>query len=186
MILSFLTAEYAASSLQSYFFCKHCISTHFTLFLGLMVFPLMSLKAISVHLITKKSLGWVSFSWEWCHTPYFPLVGSVGLLNHVWLFMTPWTAARQASLSPTPEAQSDSCPSSWWCHPTMSSSVVPPPPAFPHIRVFSNESVLRIRWPKFWSFCFSISPSNEYSGLTSFRIDWFALLAVQETLKSLL
>ena len=82
MILSFLTAEYAASSLQSYFFYKHCISTHFTLFLGLMVFPLMSLKAISVHLITKKILGWVSFSLEWCHTPYFPLVGSVGLLNH--------------------------------------------------------------------------------------------------------
>ena len=60
------------------------------------------------------------------------------------------------------------------------------PPIFPSIRVFSNESVLRIRWPKYWSFSFSISPSNEYSGLISFRIDWFDLLAVQGTLKSLL
>ena len=60
------------------------------------------------------------------------------------------------------------------------------PSVFPNFRVFSNESVLYIRWPKYWSFCFSISPSNEYSGLISFRIDWFDLLAVQETLKSLL
>ena len=60
------------------------------------------------------------------------------------------------------------------------------PSIFPSIRVFSNESVLRIRWPKYWSFSFSISPSNEYSGLISFRVDWFDLLAVQETLKSLL
>ena len=93
--------------------------------------------------------------------------------------------------SPTPRACSNSCPSSQWCHPTISSSVVPfsfclqPFPAsFP--RFFSNESVLCIRWPKYWSFCFSISPSNEYSGLISFRIDWFDLLAVQGTLKSLL
>jgi len=61
-----------------------------------------------------------------------------------------------------------------------------PPSIFPSIRVFSNESALRIRWPKYWSFSFSISPSNEYSGLISFRIDWFDLLAVQETLKNLL
>ena len=77
----------------------------------------------------------------------------------------------------------------WWCHPTISSlsSLSPPVPFnLPSIRVFSNESVLRIRWPKYWSFGFSISPSNEYSGLISFRMDWLALLAVQGTLKSLL
>ena len=91
--------------------------------------------------------------------------------------------------SPTPRVCSNSCPFSWWCHPTISSSVVPlllPPSIFPSIRVFSNESVLRIRWLKYWSFSFIISPSNEYSGLTSFRIDWFDLFAVQGTLNSLL
>ena len=76
-----------------------------------------------------------------------------------------------------------------WCNPTISSSVVPflrPPSIFPSIRVFSNESVLCIRWPKYWSFSFSISPSNEYSRLISLRIDWLYLCAVQGTLKSLL
>ena len=91
--------------------------------------------------------------------------------------------------SPTPRACSNSCPLSQWCHPTISSSVVPLlllPSVFPSIRVFSSESVLCFRWPKYWSFSFSISPSNEYSGLISFRIDWFNLLAVQGTPKSLL
>ena len=91
--------------------------------------------------------------------------------------------------SPTPGACSNSCPSSQWCHPTISSSVVPfflMPSIFPSIRVFSSESVLCIRWPKCWSFSFSMSPSNEYSGLISFRMDWLDLLAVQGTLKSLL
>ena len=90
--------------------------------------------------------------------------------------------------SPTPEACSKSCPLSWWYHPTISSSVAPSllPSIFPSIRVFFNESVLHIKWPKCWSFSFSISPSNEYSGLISFRTDSFDLLAVQETLKSLL
>ena len=99
--------------------------------------------------------------------------------------------ARHPCPSPTPRACSNSCPSSQWCHPIISSSVVPfsfclqPFPAsFP--RFFSNESVLCIRWPKYWSFSFNISPSNEYSGLISFRMDWLALLAVQGTLKSLL
>ena len=95
---------------------------------------------------------------------------------------------RHPCLSPTPGACSKSCPSSWWCHPTISSSVVsfsPLPSVFPSIRFFSNESVICIRWPKYWSFSFSISPSNEYSGLISFRTDWFDLLAVQGTLKSL-
>ena len=91
--------------------------------------------------------------------------------------------------SPTPRAYSNSCPSSWWCHPTISSSVVPfssQSSIFPSIRGFSDESALCIWWPKDWSFSFSISPSNEYSGLISFRMDWLDLLAVQGTLKSLL
>ena len=96
--------------------------------------------------------------------------------------------------SPTPRVYSNSWPSSQWCHPTTSSSVVPfsshlqsfPASIFPSIRVFSNEPVLRIRWPRYWSFSFSISPSNEYSGLISFRTDWLDLLEVQGTLKSLL
>ena len=90
---------------------------------------------------------------------------------------------------PTPGAYSNSCPSSQWCHPTISSSVIPLfllPSIFPSIRVFSNESVLRIRWPKDWSFSFNISLSNEQPGLISFRMDWLDLLAVQGTLKSLL
>ena len=98
----------------------------------------------------------------------------------------PWTAKRQASLSIT---------NSWSLLKLMSIELVMPsnhlilchplllPSVFPSIRVFSNESVLRIRWPKYWSFSFGISPSNEYSGLISFRIDWFDLLAVQGTLK---
>ena len=88
--------------------------------------------------------------------------------------------------SPTPGVYSNSCLLSWWCHPTNSFSVVPlllSPSIFSSIRVFSNESVLHNRWPKYWSFSFRISPSNEYSGLISFRLD---LLAVQETLKSFL
>ena len=78
--------------------------------------------------------------------------------------------------------------SSWWCHPTISSccSLLLPPSIFPSIRVFPNESVLCIRWTKYWSFSFSISPSNEHSRLMSFRMDWLDLLAVQGTLKSLL
>ena len=90
---------------------------------------------------------------------------------------------------PSPGACSNSCPLSRWCHPTISSSLVPFSSClqiFPSIRVFSNESVLCIRWPKYWSFSFSISLPNEYSGLISFRMDWLDLLAVQGTLKSLL
>ena len=117
-------------------------------------------------------------------------VSSVQSLSRVRLVTTSWTTARQASLSMT---------NSWsllklisielvmpsnhliLCHPLLL-----PPSVFPSIRVFSCESVLRIRWPKYWRFSFSISPSNEYSGLISFRIDWLDLLAVQGTLKSLL
>ena len=96
--------------------------------------------------------------------------------------------ARLPCPSPTPRDYPNSCPLSQWCHPTISSSVplLLPPSIFPSIKVFSNESILCIRWPKYWSFSFSISPSNEYSGLISFRMDWLDLLAVQGTLKSLL
>ena len=91
--------------------------------------------------------------------------------------------------SPSPRACSNLCPLSQRCHPTIWFSVTPLlllPSLFPSIRVFSNESVLHITWPKYWSFSFSISPPNEYSVLISFGIDWLDLLAVQGTLKSLL
>ena len=96
--------------------------------------------------------------------------------------------ARLPCPSPTHGAYSNSCPLSRWCHPTFYPLSSPSPPAFnlSQHQVFSNESVLCIRWPKYWSFSFSISLSNEYSGLISFRIDWFDLLAAQGTLKSLL
>ena len=115
---------------------------------------------------------------------------SVQLLSCVGLFVTAWTTACQASLSIT---------NSWSLLKLMSiESVMPsnhlilccsllfPPSIFPSIRVFSSESALHIRWPKYWSFSLSISPSNEYSELISFRMDWLDLLAVQGTLKSLL
>ena len=89
----------------------------------------------------------------------------------------------------SPGICSNVCSLSWWCHPTISFSVTPIlflPSIFPSIRVFSQGLALYIRWPKYWSFSLSISPSNEYSGLISFRIDWFDLFAVQGTLKSLL
>ena len=117
-------------------------------------------------------------------------VHSVQFLSHVQLFATPWPVACQASLFIT----------NFWITQThvhwvgdaiqpSSSSIVPlllPPSIFPSIWVFSNESVLRIRWPKYWSFSFSISPSSEHPGLISFRMDWLDLLAVQGALKSLL
>ena len=124
----------------------------------------------------------------------FQFSQSVQLLSRVRLFATPWTAARQASLSLT---------SSWSSlRLTSIESVMPQtshdrhlilcrpllllPPIPPRIRVFSNESTLLMRWPKYWSYSFSISPSNEHPGLISFRMDWLDLLAVQGTLKSLL
>ena len=115
---------------------------------------------------------------------------SVQLLRHVWLFATPWITARQASLSITNSQSSlrltsieSVMPSSHLilCRPLL---LLPPIP--PSIRIFSNESTLCMRWPKYWSFSFSIIPSKEISGLLSFRMDWLDLLAVQGTLKSLL
>ena len=115
---------------------------------------------------------------------------SVQSLSHVWLFVTPWTAAHQASISIS---------NSWSLFKLMSIESVMPsnhlilccplllwPSIFHSIRIFANESVLCIRWPRYWSFSFNISPSNEYSGLVSFRMDWLDLLAVQGTLKNLL
>ena len=90
--------------------------------------------------------------------------------------------ARLPCPSPSPRACSNSCPSIWWCHPShliLCHPILPLPSIFPSIRVFSSELVLHIRWQKYWSFSFSISPFNEYSGLIPFRIDWFDLLAVQ-------
>ena len=115
---------------------------------------------------------------------------SVQSLSRVWLFETPWTAARQASLSIT-NSQSllklmsieSVMPSSHLilCHPFLL-----PPLIFPSIRVFSNESALCMRWPKYWSFSFGISPSKDHPGLSSFRMDWWDLFTAQGTLKSLL
>ena len=96
--------------------------------------------------------------------------------------------ARPPCPSPTPRVYANSPPLSWWCLSTISSCcpLLLKPSVFPSIRVFSSDSVLHIRWPKYWSFSFNISPSSEYSGLISFRMDWLDLLAVQGTLKSLL
>ena len=135
-----------------------------------------SLPGSSVHgIFQAKTLEWVAISF----VQFSHLVMSNSLQPHgLQHTRHPWP-------SPTPGACSNSRPSSWWCHPTNSSLLLPPS-VFPSIRVFSNESVLQIRWPKDWNFNFSISPSYEYSGLISFRMDWLDLLAVQGTLKSLL
>ena len=114
---------------------------------------------------------------------------SVQLLHCVWLIVTPWTAACQAFLSITNSRSLLKLISIELVMPSkrliLCCPLLLPPSIFPSIRVFSNKSVLCIRWPKYWSFSFSISPSNEYSGLISFRMDWLDLLAVQGTLKSL-
>ena len=120
-------------------------------------------------------------------TCYF---SSVQSFSHVQLFATPWTAAHQASLSiinsqslPKPMSTESVMPSN---HLILCCPPLLPPSIFPSIRVFSNESALHIRWPKYWSFSLNTSPSNEYSGLISFRMDWLDLLAVQGTLNSFL
>ena len=115
-------------------------------------------------------------------------ISSVQSLSHVQLFVTPWTAACQASLFITNFQSLFKFMSIELVissnHLILRRPLLLLPSVFPSIRVFSNESVLHIRWPKYWSFSFSISPSNEYSGLISFRMDWLDLLAVQGTLKS--
>ena len=121
---------------------------------------------------------------------YTGSISSVQSLSRVWLFATPWTAARQASLSitnswspPKPMSIESVMPSN---HLILCHRLLLLPSVFSSIRVFSNESALRIRWPKYWSFSFNISPSSKHPGLISFRVDWLDLLAVQMTLKSLL
>ena len=150
-----------------------------------------------------KAPVWTSLAWVWCmllgsNRPWGPsdkltsawhyMGVAVQLLSCVWLFATPWTAACQASLSIT-NSQSllklmsteSVMPSN---HLTLCHPLLLRPSIFPSIRVFSNESAFYIRWPMYWSFSFDIGPSNEYSGLISFRIDWLDLLAVQGTLAS--
>ena len=125
---------------------------------------------------------------QWVKT-WFSFI-SVQLLSHVRLFVTPWTTACQASLSIT---NSQSLPKTMSIESVMPSNhlilcrpLLLLPSKFPSIRVFSNESALRIRWPNFWSFSFNFSPTNEHPGPTSFRMDWLDLHTVQGTLKSLL
>ena len=129
---------------------------------------------------------WCQFSWN---IFLDPVTFSV-LFNHVQLFVTPWTAACHASLSFTIShsllklMSIESMMASnhlIFCYPLLFLLSI-----LPSIRVFANDSTLRIRWPKYWSFSFSASHSNEYSGLSSFRVDWFDLLSVQGTLKSLI
>ena len=135
-------------------------------------------------------LQWESFSVPCrAHSWHNTVVSSVQLLSYVHLFAASWTAARQASLSitnswnpPKPMSIKSVMPSKYLilCHPLL------PPSIFPRIRVFSKESVVPIKWPKYWSFSCGISSSNEHPGLITVRMDWLDLLAVQGTLKSLL
>ena len=160
----------------------------------------------SINIYTLSGVGWLAVgkllcskgSPVWCSVMTWRggmgeqrrVTKSVQSLSHVRLFATPWTAARQASL-PITNSRSllklmsikSVMPSN---HLILCCPLLLPPSIFPSISVFSNESVLRIRWPEYWSFSFSIKPSNEYSGLISVRIDWLDLLAAQGTLKSLL
>ena len=134
----------------------------------------------------------------WCHRlillfpsplrnqiSFLVIPSSVQLLSYVWLFTTPWTTAHQASLSNTNSQSLLKLMSIEWLMPSNHLILCCPlfllPSILPSIRVFSNESVFCIRWPEYWNFSFSISPSNEYSGLISIRMDWLELLAVQWT-----
>ena len=127
---------------------------------------------------------------KWNLDPILKILAVVQFLSCVRLFVTPWTAARRASLSITISLSLLKLMSIELVMPSNHLILCCPllllPSIFPNIRVFSSESALHIKWPKYWSFSFSISPSKEYSSLISFRIDWFDLLVVQGTLKSLL
>ena len=211
--LAFFSSDFIGSYILEYIvydlMCTYMLSrfSHVQLFVTLRT---IAQPGSSVHgILQARILKWVEMpssresSWSRDQTSISCIAGgfytaeplgktfsSIQLLSHLRLFVTPWTAARQASLSIT---------NSLSLLKFMSIKSVMPfnylilccpllllPSIFPSIRVFSNESVLHIRWPKYWSFSFSISPSNEYSGLISFRMDWLDLLAVQGTLKSLL
>ena len=136
--------------------------------------------------LRRRYSAFIKYLSEWIMNKYKGLL----LFSHVQLFATPWTAAYQAPLSSTISWSSlRFMSSSRWCQPTISSSVVPFSSclqSFSTSGSFEKESAPPNRWPKYWSFCFSISPSNEHPGLISFRMDWVDLLAVQGTLKSLL
>ena len=129
-------------------------------------------------------------TWGYTRCQHCLQVSSVQSLSHVRLFAIPWTAARQASLSITNSRRLLKLMSIELVMPSNHLILCRPflflPSIFPSIRIFSNKSVLLIRWPKYWSSSFSNSPSNEYSGLISFRMDWLNLLAGQGTLKNLL
>ena len=131
-------------------------------------------------------LHFLHFSSEWCMRCFLLLLFSCSVMSDSW-----WPHGQHLARLPCPSpslgAFSNSCPLSQWCHQPILSSVVPFSSclqSFPASRIFSNELALCIRWPKYWSFSFRISSSNEYSGLISFRIDWFDLLAAQATLES--
>ena len=131
--------------------------------------------------LKRKEILFIKLKYNW------PQFSSVQSLSHVRLFATPWIAARQASLSISNSRSLLKLASMMpYNHLLLFRSLFFPASLFPSIKVFSNESILRIRWPNYWNFSFSISPSNEYSGLISFRMDWLDLFAVQGTLKSLL
>ena len=191
--------------LLALFFCKTFPGSRCDLLKSLIVIEKVILKVIRIHLkykinhtvlfyFTKQYHGlhgWHSFlEWSVRELILVPQFSSVQLLSRVRLFATPWTTACQTSLSII-NSQSPSklmsiesvMPSSHLilCHPLLLL-----PSIFPSMRVFSNESALRIRWPKYWSLSFNISPSKEHPGWVSFRMDWLDLLAVQGTLKSLL
>ena len=147
--------------------------------------PIVEAPRLLISLLKNYFNDYLNFIWQ-CKIKF----SSVQSLSRVWLFATPWIAAHKASLSITNSWNSPKLtsiesvmPSSHLilCHPLLLLPSIPP-----SIRVFSKESTLRMRWPKYWSFSFSISPSKEHPGLISFRMDWLDLLAVQGTLKSLL
>ena len=169
-----------SSETYGYFFCSASLPCN----------TIQSIKSLnSEHLYLFLLQVTFCFPWDYC----FPnILGKVVLVfsrSAVSDSVTPWTAACQASLSFTISwVCSDSCPLSQWCHQPSHplSPLLLLPSIFSSISVFSTESALHIKWPKYWNFSFSISPSNEYSGLISFGIDWFDLLAVEGTLKSLL
>ena len=155
------------------------LSNHLILYHPLLLFPSIF---PSISVFSNESVLWIRCPKYWSFS-FSIQFSSVQSLNHVQLFATPWIAALQASLSITNSRSllklmpiKSAMPSSHFtlCHPLF-----PLPPVPPSIRVFSNESTLWMRWPEYWSFSFSISPSNEHPGLISFRMDWLDLLAVQ-------
>ena len=190
-------ATHTFTSFQWYMVLSHMIICHLYIFFGgvsIQIFcPFLSwIICFLVWLLRVLCIFWIQVIYQICVLPVFlpSLFSSVQLLSRVRFFATPWITAHQASLSitnsqspPKPMSIQSVMPSS---HLILCCPLLLLPSIFPSIRVFSNESALHIRWPKYWSFSFNISPSNEHPGLISFRMDWLDLLAVEGTLKSLL